>query len=82
MVLADTGFDEAYFADPDMPVPYATGARLLAHCAAATGCEHLGLQLGEKAGPGTLGLAGLLLMSADTVGSALQDRSGSATTPP
>jgi len=73
MVLADTGFDEAYFADPDMPVPYATGARLLAHCAAATGCEHLGLQLGEKAGPGTLGLAGLLLMSADTVGSALQD---------
>ncbi len=72
-ILADTGFDEAYFADPDMPIPYATGARLLTHCAAATGCEHLALLLGEKAGPGSLGLAGLLLMSADSVGSALED---------
>ena len=72
-VLADTGFDEAYFADPDMPIPYATGARLLAHCADETGCEHLALLLGEKAGPGALGLAGLLLMSADSVGSALTD---------
>lgn len=73
VVLADTGFDEAYFADPDMPIPYVTGSRLLAHCAAVTGCEHLALLLGERAGPGTLGLAGLLLMSADSVGSALED---------
>ena len=72
-VLADTGFDEAFFADPDMPIPYVTGSRLLVHCAAATGCEHFALLLGEKAGPGTLGLAGLLLMSADSVGSALED---------
>jgi AraC-like DNA-binding protein len=72
-VLAGTGFDEEYFEDPDMPIPYATGSRLLAHCATATGCEHLALLIGLRAGPGSLGLAGLLLMSADSVGSALQD---------
>jgi AraC-like DNA-binding protein len=72
-VLAGTGFEEEYFRDPDMPVPYVTGSRLLTHCAAVTGCEHLALKLGERAGPGTLGVAGLLLMSADSVGSALQD---------
>ncbi len=72
-VLADTGFEEEYFRDPDMPIPYGSGSRLLTHCAAVTGCEHLALLLGERAGPGTLGLAGLLLMSADSVGSALED---------
>ena len=72
-VLADTGFAEEYFGDPDMPIPYVTGSRLLAHCAAVTGCEHVALLLGKRAGPGTLGLAGHLLLSADIVGSALQD---------
>jgi AraC-like DNA-binding protein len=72
-VLADTGFEAAYFADPDMPIPYVTGSRLLAHCAKVTGCEHFGLLLGQTAGPAALGLPGLLMMSATSVGSALED---------
>jgi AraC-like DNA-binding protein len=72
-VLADTGFEEAYFDDPDMPIPYVTGSRLLAHCAEVTGFEHFGLLLGQNAGPAALGLPGFLLMSSTSVGSALED---------
>lgn len=72
-VLADTGFDPSFFNDPDMPIPYRTGGRMLAHCAAVTGCEHLGLLLSASAGAEALGLPGLLLMSAKDVRSGLHD---------
>lgn len=72
-VLAETGFAPAYFGDPDLPLPYEAAARMLAHCAAATGCEHFGLLAGERAGPECLGLAGLLLVSATDVATALGD---------
>ena len=72
-VLRASGFDLAYFDDPDLPISYAAGSRLLAHCVATTGCEHFGLLLGERSGPQVLGLAGFLLMSAADVGSALRD---------
>ena len=72
-VLSDAGFDEGYFADPDLPIPYVGGTRLLAHCVAASGCEHLCLLIGERVGPEALGLPGLLLMSATNVGAALGD---------
>lgn len=72
-VLKGTGFDLAFFDDPDLPISYSAGSRLLAHCVAATGCEHFGVLLGERSGPQVLGLAGFLLMSAPDVGSALRD---------
>jgi AraC-like DNA-binding protein len=73
VVLADTGFSPAYFTDPDMPIPYRAGGRMLGHCAVATRCEHLGLMLARQAGPDMLGLPGLLLMSAKDVGTGLSE---------
>jgi AraC-like DNA-binding protein len=72
-VLDGTGFDPSYFTDPDLPIQYRAGTRLLKHCAAVTGCEHLGLLIGERVDSTILGLPGLLLMSAKDVGTGLRD---------
>ena len=71
-VLSGTGFDLGYFTDPDLPIQYAAGSRLLHHCATVTGCAHLGLLLAERAGAEVMGLPGLLLMSASTLGTGLR----------
>ncbi len=72
-VFASLGFDCSQFADPDLEVPFVRASRLLARCAAATGCDHLGLLLGERASISSLGITGFLLQCAPTVGLALQD---------
>lgn len=72
-VVADVGFDPAYFEDPDLPITYVAGSKLIAHCVAVTGCEHFGLLVGTRGDPSMLGLVGFLLMNAPNVGSALQD---------
>jgi AraC-like DNA-binding protein len=71
-VLAGTGFDPGLFIDADLPVPYRSVTRMLGHCAAVTGCSHLGLLLATRAGAGSLGLPGLLLLSAGDVRTGLQ----------
>ena len=38
-VLDGSGFDPAYFSDPDLPIHYSAGSRLLHHCAEVTGCS-------------------------------------------
>jgi AraC-like DNA-binding protein len=72
-VLHGTGFDPSYFTDPDLPMQYRAGARLLKHCAAVTGCEHLGLLIGERVDSTIMGLPGLLLASAKDVRTGLRD---------
>ncbi len=72
-VFASLGFDCRQFADPNFEAPYALASRLLARCAAVTGCNHLGLLLGERASISSLGLTGFLLQCAPTVDLALQD---------
>jgi AraC-like DNA-binding protein len=72
-IVRESGFELAFFDDPELPMPYRAGSALLAHCVAATGCEHFGLMLGERAGPSSLGLAGFLMMNAPDVGRALHD---------
>lgn len=72
-ILNDAGFELAYFDDPDVPIPYVAGSKLIARCVAATGCEHFGLLVGMRGGPSSLGLAGFLLKNARDVGSALRD---------
>ena len=52
------GFSLAEFSDPDHRVPFVPMSRLLARCVAATSCHHLGLLLGQRAGPSHLGIAG------------------------
>ena len=71
-VLSSSGFNQAHFEDPDIRISYLAASNLLARCVAATGCEHFGLLLGERAVPSHLGIAGYLVGSAADVGSALR----------
>ena len=60
-VFKESGFHPGEFKDPDQRLPYLRSSELLADCARATGCEHLGLKLGEMANPSHLGIMGFLL---------------------
>jgi AraC-like DNA-binding protein len=71
-LFADVGIDPAAFADPDSVMPYAARSRLLSHCVARTGCQHIGLLLGQQAGLESLGLVGLLVKYSPDVGTALR----------
>jgi len=71
-VFRRAGFDPEEFQDPDHRQPYQRSSRLLAECVDATGCERLGLLLGQRAGPSHLGVAGFLVRAAPTVEQALQ----------
>lgn len=71
LVFADAGFNVAQFADPDTEVSFVAASRLLTGCVAATGCDALGLLLGERTDPSSLGVAGFMLKSAANVGEAL-----------
>ncbi len=72
-VFRQAGFHVTQFDDPDRTIPFIRGSELLARCAGETGCGHLGLLLGERADPSSLGLAGFLLRTAPDVGSALRE---------
>ncbi len=72
-VFAGAGLKPAQFEDPDTEISYIAGSRLLAGCAATTGCRHFGLLVGERAGPSSLGVAGFMLQSAPNVNSALRN---------
>ena len=72
-ILPGLGYELAFFEDPELPVPYVAASALLARCVELTGCAHLGLRIGEGAGPSVLGLAGFVTMNAPDVGTALLD---------
>lgn len=71
-VFDSAGLEPTQFTDPDFEIRYIDAGRLLANCAAVTGCRHFGLLVGEHAGPSSLGVAGFMLRSAPDVGSALR----------
>ena len=71
-ILAEAGFDLALFDDPDNEVSFAARNRLVAHCVARTGCQHLGILIGGQAGLQTLGLVGLLVKYSPDVETALR----------
>jgi len=70
-LLAEFDLEPAYFEETDNPITFATMGRLLARCAAATGCPHFGLLAGERSSASALGPVGFLLQSAPTVRVAL-----------
>jgi len=72
-IFASAGFDPGRFRDPDTEINFIAVSRLLAGCVEATGCGHLGLLLGERASPSSLGIAGFMLQAAPDVGTALTD---------
>ena len=61
------------FADPDAEFSFLRAGRLLAHCVSETGCAHLGLMLGQRIPPSSLGIPGYLLHTARDVRTALTD---------
>jgi AraC-like DNA-binding protein len=72
VLLAEAGFDPALFDNPDNLVSLAARGRLLSHCVARTGCQHLGLLIGQRGGLNALGLTGLLVKYSPDVGTALR----------
>jgi len=72
-VLAEAGFDLGLFADPNNMISFAARSRLLAYCAARTGCPHFGLLAGQQNGLHSLGLVGLLVKYSPDVGTALRN---------
>ena len=71
-VLASVGLDAGIFSDPENPVPCTSLGRLISACVARTRCRHFGLLIGERGGPASLGLVGLLIRQAPDVGTALR----------
>jgi AraC-like DNA-binding protein len=72
-VLAATGLDPRAFDDPLSEIPMASLGRLLAAAVAASGCEHVGLLVGERSGTASLGVVGLLVRHSPDVGAALRN---------
>jgi len=71
-VLAEAGFDERLFDDPDNLISNTARGRLFSHCAATTGCAHFGLLVGQRTPLSAFGLVGLLAKYAPDVGTALR----------
>lgn len=71
-IFAEANIDIKLFNDPDNIISYAARGHLLKVCAARTGCEHLGLLLGQKGSLSSFGLIGHLAHQAPSVGAALQ----------
>ena len=72
-LLAEAGFDLTLFDDPDNRISYAARSHLMGHCVARTGCQHLGLLVGQQAGLQSLGMVGLLVKYSPDVGTALRN---------
>ena len=72
-VLLAGGFDPHLFEDPDNIVSFRVRNRLMNHCAAAAGCEHFGLLVGQFGGLHSFGMVGLLVKYSPDVRSALNN---------
>jgi AraC-like DNA-binding protein len=73
--LASVGLDPQIFDDPGNEIPIDGLGKLFAHAVAASGCDHLGLLVGERTDPISLGLVGRLIQHAPDVGTALRNLS-------
>ncbi len=71
-LLSEVGVDLSLFDSPDNLLSYSARGRLLEHCVARTGCEHLGLLVGQRGSLQSLGLVGSLVKYSPDVGTALR----------
>ncbi len=71
-LIRAAGVDPALFSNPEYNIPFRDCGRLLARCAAATGCADLGLRLGRAGGLDALGGVGNLVRHAPDIGAALR----------
>lgn len=70
-ICAAAGEVPGCVSDPDQMIPYQRVGSLLAISSQQTACPHLGLLLGASGSLGSLGLVGLMMKYAPTVGEAL-----------
>jgi AraC-like DNA-binding protein len=70
-VFRQAGLSLELWNDPATEISFVSASRLLEASAAATGCDHFGLLLGERVEIASLGLAGLLLGCAPDPGIAI-----------
>ena len=71
-VLIAAGIDPNLFKDPDHLITYAARGVLIKHCMARTGCQHMGLLIGQRMDMPALGIVGLLMRSMPDAGAALR----------
>lgn len=71
-VLRRAGIGRLALGSPDARLTIDQVGRLAVVCEEATGCPHIGLLLGQRAGTAAAGLAGEFLGHAETVGRALR----------
>jgi AraC-like DNA-binding protein len=71
-IIAEAGLDPRLFDDGNNLISFRALGHLLALCIERTNCPHFGLLVGQKATLSSLGLVGLLMRHAETVGHALQ----------
>jgi AraC-like DNA-binding protein len=72
-ILARNGFETAVFSSPDTRISYVQGGKLLADCVATTGCQELGLLIGQRSSISHLGMAGFIARAAPNVEAALRN---------
>ena len=71
-VLESFGLELRHFDNPDAEQPFIATSRFYQRCVELTRCEHLGLLVGTRADPSSLGIAGFMLRTAQDVDMALQ----------
>ncbi|NCC29910.1 MAG: hypothetical protein EOM22_17640, partial [Gammaproteobacteria bacterium] len=71
-VIGEGGIELSCFDDPDNTISFPALGRLLAHAVTATGCSHLGLEIGRRNGLDVLGAIGEMARVAPNLGSALR----------
>lgn len=71
-LLAEMGLTPRALVDPEGRIPYVTVGRSLAACARATGCDHFGLLLGQRASLSHLGILAEISRRSPTLGEALR----------
>lgn len=72
VVLREAGFTAAQFDDPESQISYRAMGRLFSRGVAHTGCDHLGLLVGQEGGLQSLGVVGLLVKYSKDVETALR----------
>jgi hypothetical protein len=71
-IVRGVGLDSPLFDDPEHLISFTAVGRLLKECAARTQCPYFGLLIGQRSGPGCLGVLGALAQNRADVGSALR----------
>ena len=71
-LIRQAGLEPGLFDDPDNPVTFAALGRLARLGVAETGCQHIGLLVGQLATPSSLGVVGYLAQNSSTVHEALR----------